>query len=165
MKSEEIKEHICRAFGSEQCPDPGAIVYDPSGTHAEAGQVMRFFGGKHWRQIDSAAIKSYDDFADASACLSFMSAAGFKHYLPAFMIFALEEGDDAGLIGASTVTGLAPWFDTSDRQMVASREQRFATFSDEQRCAIRNFLRFLQQGTGDWIGSADLDRALDYWIR
>jgi len=163
MRKEEVVEHIRSAFGGSRCPPPGRIVYDSSGSHAEAQQVARHFGGRDWGDVDSKSILAYDDAADASAALSFMSPEGFRYYLPAFLLFILEQEEKAGLIAASTISKLAPWSDPDDEQMTRFCNERLVQFSDMERQAIVQFLQYTREHDTGSLSGEELDRALQYW--
>jgi hypothetical protein len=79
-----------RAF--ERRPHPGAdriaVVRDDCPSY-EGNAVARHFGDRSWKTI------RYDDLVadypeDPSACLAFMTVAGFCYYLPSFLLSALD---------------------------------------------------------------------------
>lgn len=158
----ELKATIRRVFSSAEYPGDDHIAYGGE-DHLEGQQVAEHFRGKQWSDIDLAFIRGYDEFADASACLSFMTDEAFRYYLPAFLLVTLEDFADAGLVAATTVSKLAPWRDESDEAMKSFVERRLSGFTPAQREAIGKFLEHMSDTHRDDLEGDELDRALSFW--
>lgn len=92
---------IRRAFADTSYPgdrDIGRRSAEVAWEHnLEPKQIEAFFAGKTWPEITLRALQDY--VGDEAACLSFMTPAAFRHYLPAYMLMVLEEfGAASGLV-------------------------------------------------------------------
>jgi len=78
--------------------------------------------------------------------------AGFRHYLPAYMSFALRHRDSGAAVVGSTVYALTP----SHGDLREFSLSKFALFDDAQRSAALAFLEAM-------ASHEDVDEALEYW--
>ena len=74
----------------EQCMDDNDIVY--------------LYPVEHWRDMPDELVES------EYAALSFLSPEGFRHFIPAYMSFALRRLDSGAAAVDSTIWSLAPVF-------------------------------------------------------
>ena len=167
-----VKEQICKAFASVEYPGDWCLVDSQEGD--EPLLLEEEFKGKNdWRQLDAVFIdRAPDGFGTA---LSFLSDEAFHFYLPAYLIADLDDllkqADPVfhlthGLDGASRKEkinsrryGERTWFDYA--------QYKFAMFSDVERAAIAEYLRYKRDGTTlTQPERARVDEALEsYWKR
>ena len=63
--------------------------------------IVRLYPIAHWREMPDELVES------EYAALSFLSPDGFRHFIPAYMGFALRHlGSGAAAVGSSTRCGL-----------------------------------------------------------
>ena len=90
------------------------------------GDLLELYEVDDWREMsDELVVRSY-------AAPSFLSAAGFQYFLPAFISYALRNPDSPEFVTESTIFHLTPGDDFI--------ESRFTLFDGPQRNAIRLFL-------------------------
>jgi hypothetical protein len=129
MTSDELLGLIRTAF--VDCPRPrGDIV---TSDELEPKMVRQLFGSKRWNDISTELLNGYDQRADLSAVVAFLSDEANRYYLPAFMTFIVCDAKGAGLLLdvllsrlGSGRSGLSPMY-----------------FSSTQRGSVNSFLRYL----------------------
>lgn len=92
LEAERLAQDIREAFGHLSPPLPSATAYDASGYHLECSQVAAKLGGRRWQDLGASDLEGEAD------ALSFLSAEGFRYYLPAFMMVTLQDPSSADLI-------------------------------------------------------------------
>src|SRR5215210_5462243 len=94
-----------RAFAERPYPGDERIgESDPRYEDYEGHAVTAFHRGKRWQEITLRHL--FDEYAgDASACLAFMQPEGWRYYLPAYLLMALE-WDEADVITDAVIGGL-----------------------------------------------------------
>ena len=85
MTKEELLTEIKQAFSVQVYPGDLMIVYDNSGNHLECEEVRESFKGKTWDSL------SQDFLFEQRYSLSFFSHESFNYYLPAFLIFVVND--------------------------------------------------------------------------
>jgi len=112
---------------------------DPS---YEGNAVARWFDGRPWTSVDYDRIVA-DYPGPPSACLSFMTVAGFCYYLPSFLVSALEPRGRFWADVAETVSFAL----TRPGDEAPSLRTRFdaivAALAPEERTAVAGALRAL----------------------
>ena len=119
--------------------------------------IVGLYSIEHWRDVPDAVVER------EYAALSFLSPAGFRHFIPAYMRFVLGHlGGGAAAIN-STIWSLSPDFyaDDSLREFTVSK---FAELDDAQRGAVVAFLEAVSK-QGDEHERAEAEKALEYWRR
>jgi len=164
LDARRVSDIVSEAFAHAEYPGDAHIVYDNTDAHPEAQQISRYFRGKRWREVDLPFVKRYDESADASTCLTFMSPEGFRYYLPAFLLLMIRFREELGLVFDTTISKLAPWANTSDQQMVNFVAQRLAGFTPTQAQAIVTVLQYLREAYPDDPAVDEIDRALEFWL-
>jgi uncharacterized protein DUF6714 len=99
---DELRRSIESAFAGRPYPGDDRIAdSDPRYDDYEGHAVAGFHRGKSWREITLRhLLEDYD--GDPSACLAFMTAEGWRYYLPAYLLIGLEwEAADA--VGGAVV--------------------------------------------------------------
>ena len=103
----------------------------------------------HWTEMTDA------DVVGCYASLSFLSAAGFRHFLPAYMRFVLRNPESAEAVVSSTIWALDPTIHEGDLADFA--RSKYELLADAQRRAVVAFLRAMAQF------DPDAGRALRSW--
>ena len=142
MNKNKITLLIKEAFSNIAYPGDNNICYKNNyGRDYEGNQMAMFFRGKTWEQITLKSLRDeYNN--DGSACLSFMSPEAYRYYLPAYMIIAINEYEDADVIGDSAIHALSF---PQDNELIKFWIQRNSNFSDKQEEAITKFLQFMHE--------------------
>ena len=154
MSPVEIRTLIEDAWSGTEYPGHDRIAYD---TSLEGLQVAQFFRGRKWKTITLAVFETYS--GDSSACLCFMLPDGFRYYLPAYMLIAVDEYPDADVTADSAVYALTPPASLTEPLW----RERSNLFSADQRTAIVAFLKFMETSRGtDYPVHSPRD-ALPYW--
>jgi hypothetical protein len=94
------------------------------------------------------------------AALSFLSADGFRHFLPAYMRFTLGHLGSGAAAVDTTIWSLAPGM-YADEDLRAFARSKYATFDASQRAAVIAFLDAVKAGNAR--DGVEADRALAYW--
>ena len=102
---EEVRASIAAAFADRPYPGDDSIAHsDPRYDDYEGHAVTRFHRGKHWRKITLPHLR--EEYAgDATACLAFMTPDGWRYYLPAYLLIALE-WEKADAVGDAVIGNL-----------------------------------------------------------
>jgi hypothetical protein len=180
-----VAEAIALAWADAEYPGDDHLAGRDS-CCGEYGYVTEFFRGRHWREITLESLKDYAGPPDA--CLSFMSGAALRYYLPAFMLIALEEplgratsNWEMSLVDVAATTLNPPRYrpevhaleqtmtpsalqSTSPEATARLRtwwDDRMQGFRPAQRDAIVAFLTRMQERRADDEGR----RALAHWSR
>jgi hypothetical protein len=102
----ELEETVQRAFAGREYPGDDRIAdSDPRYESYEGHAIAAFHRGKRWQEITLGHLR--DGYpGDSTACLTFMTPEGWRYYLPAYVLMALdwEESDAIGdaVVGALT---------------------------------------------------------------
>jgi hypothetical protein len=153
-----------RAFASRPYPGDDRIAEsDRRYPDHEGRRVSEFFRGKDWREVSFAALR--DGYAgDATATLHFMTDEGFRYFLPAYLLMALDPQ------GGEIVETLC--FVLTDRGTEGAEESRrfharMAGLSAEEKAAVADVLRVLADAydrEGDPVNPARAALS-SYWER
>jgi hypothetical protein len=93
-----------------------------------------------------------DDNEYEYAALFFLGPAGFRHFLPAYMSFALRHQDSGAAVVGSTVYALTP----AQGDLLDFSVSKFALFDPAQSTTVLAFLEAM-------VGHEDVDKALEHW--
>jgi len=102
----ELHEAVAVAFADREYPGDDRIAdSDPRYESYEGHAITAFHRGMRWQEITLRRL--LDDYAgDPTACLAFMQPEGWRYYLPAYVLMALdwEESEAIGdaVVGALT---------------------------------------------------------------
>ena len=118
---------------------------------ADDNDIKSLYGVPHWRDLPDAAIE-YE-----YAALFFLGPAGFRHFIPAYMSYALRHPRSDQAVVGSTIFALRPAADDL-REFTLSK---FTLFDASQRAAVLAFLEAMAKL--DDPGDATLADALAYW--
>jgi hypothetical protein len=139
---------IDAAFADATRPPDDALLHPQC---SDDNDIKSLYGVPHWRELTEAAIE-YE-----YAALFFLSPAGFRHFLPAYMTYALRHPrSDQAVIG-STVFALRP----ADGDLRDFSLSKFTLFDAPQRAAVVAFLEVL--ATRDDPADTTVAEAMAYW--
>ncbi len=139
---ETVYEKIHESFDNIPYPGDKNIGAHPPGVCLETDAVVEFFHGKQWQDITLEELQEGYK-GDASACLDFMTPDAYRFYVPAYMLIALSNYNDADVIADTAINSFIPPDESSD-DMYQWWEQRIGGFLLEQREAIIAFLEYMQ---------------------
>jgi len=98
---------IHAAFGPLPYPGAAHIVRDNSGADLESLAICDALHGQHWRDV------SFDTLDGLRSALPFLSPAGYRFYLPAFLIFSIVDFPRADIIPDEVIRTLT-WPNPAD---------------------------------------------------
>lgn len=151
MSIDAVLREIDEAFGNASPLPHDQLV---SSHELEPRMIQQFLAKKSWRELTASALINYDELADSSAIIAFLSEAANRYFLPAFLTFVISRGSDAGLIIDVLLSRLA-----EGRSGLSP-----AMFTERQRGAVRSFLAVLAlQHAHDESTSAQIKSATDRW--
>ena len=179
--TETIIESICSAFGSNEYPGDGFLQGSLEGCEPFE-EVGPFAGKADWKSLES-------DFLDAHAgALSFFSQAGFRFFLPAYLIadvrgrltvadpsFHLTHGFSDTCVDVPTKAGIS-LRRTGKSEYVNPRRYGAMTFCDyaryrlsvftrEEANAIVAYLTYRRDSSSTNFEKEGIDAALNsYWL-
>ena len=117
--------------------------------------IAALYGVPHWRELDDATVER------EYAALSFLSPAGFRHFIPAYLRFALRHLDSGAAAVDSTIWSLAPpRYD--DPGLQAFTASKLEVLDEPQRAAAVAFLEAVRE-LGDDHVAAEAELALTWW--
>jgi hypothetical protein len=140
------------AFGDAPRPANDALLHERC---CDDNDIERLYAVAHWRQMPDSLVES------EYAALSFLSPAGFRHFIPAFMGFTLRHVDANAAAVDSTIWSLAPvvYSDAGIREFVISK---LASLTGSQRDAVIAFLDAIRELGDDYVAE-QAGKALTYW--
>ena len=159
--SEDIARQVARqiedAFADTPYPGDANIGWDG------IDETLR---GKHWRDIPLDII-----IRDRSE-ISFLTSAGFRYYLPAFMLAVLRHYQEVDQLSEYVVVSLSPEPQgelphPNERDLSRWLTERTARFSPAQSSAVLAFLKSYRvlhaADFAESVYSSLLDSALQFW--
>lgn len=153
--AEAIVEQIAAAFAGVEHPGREALF----NRHCcECAEVSDAFAGRPWTEITLQHLLEGRETA-------LLTAAAWRYYLPAMMIWCVREPDAVGVIQDNLVYQLEPPGD--DYGVPAWFSERAAGFSGAQRAAIAAYLDwYRERDEARWVGGEPpphVYRALAHW--
>ena len=98
-----------------------------------------------WQQITS------EDLNKCYSSLSFFDAAGMRFHLPAYLLAEID--------GDYKFDMTMDFIDMSEHKM-----KQFSLFTEQQKAAVADYLRFIQDQPGHWLDVHKIDFALEsFW--
>ena len=110
---------------------------------------------ERWRDMPDELVES------EYAALAFLSPDGFRHFIPAYMSFALRRVDSGAAAVDSTIWSLAPVF-YEDESLKDYAVSKFTTLTEDQRAAVMAFLEAVCD-VGDEYVAGSAGKALTWW--
>lgn len=161
-----IAREIKTAFGDMPYPGAECIANDLKGTDLERRQIREEFGRyENWQDVPRELLLQERD------ALPLFDPQGFRFYLPAYMLFTIEDYEGADTIPESIVHSLT--LPDAGTELYEFVRERLALFSEEQRTVILHFLECLERChpedftdicVGGWC-TATPRRAIERWCR
>ncbi|MFI5292769.1 MAG: DUF6714 family protein [Candidatus Limnocylindrales bacterium] len=123
---------------------------DPELLHPDAGDdgdIVALYTRDRWQDVPDATIEG------EYAALFFLSAGGFRWYLPACLSWVLRHPDSGAAVEGATLMALTPPLDEPLRSFGRSK---FVLLDDGQREAVRGALKAMH-------ASDEVEGALGHW--
>lgn len=153
--AEAIVEQITAAFAGTEPPGREALFNNHC---CECAEVSGAFAGRLWTEITLQHLLEGRETA-------LLTAAAWRYYLPAMMVWCVREPDAVDVIQDNLVYQLEPPGD--DYGVPEWFNERAAGFSDEQRAAIAAYLDwYRERDEARWGGGEPpphVYRALAHW--
>lgn len=159
-----ITQEIKTAFGDMPYPGTERIVNDLQGYDLERKQIKEEFSRyENWQDVPRELLLQERD------ALPLFEPQGFRFYLPAYMLFVVEDYEGADTIPESIVHSQT--LPDAGTELYEFVRERMVLFGEEQRKAILNFLEYLELShaedftelcTGGWC-SVTPRRAIESW--
>lgn len=150
MTSAELLDLIRATFIDGPRPLGDIVTSD----ELEPKMVRQLLGSKRWSDVSTELLNGYDQRADLSAVVAFLSDEANRYYLPAFMSFIVGESMRSGLLLDVLLSRLG-----SGRAGLAPKY-----FSAAQRDAVHSFLQYLYElYFNDESTRREVDLALAQW--
>ena len=157
MRADEVVQQIERAFNGERYPGDNRLT---QGSSMEAAEIRDFLRSRHWQDL------RLDELVHSHASLFFMTPEAVRYFLPAFLIASVQHYDDSDQIPSTLLFFLNPYA-MSDSAYQSRFRERFESFNNSERAAIRAFLEYLRDThSADFPASSGKDQAsevLDWW--
>ena len=151
-----LRRQIETAFADAVYPGDEYIGYNPDDW--ESAELAQDFKGKHWKEVPLEKLQYHSS--------SFLSPAGFRYYLPAYLLAALA---DYGNLLPHTVYALTlPEKSSLEEQGLWQWHlARFDGLTPAQKEAVRAFLEYARDEASHYFFQGELPRlALErYWTR
>lgn len=161
-----IIREIKTAFGDMPYPGAECIVNDWGGNDLERKRIREEFSGyENWLDVPRELLLQERD------ALPLFEPQGFRFYLPAYMLFTIEDYDRADMIPESIVHSLT--LPDAGTELYEFVRERLVLFSEKQRKAVLHFLEYLERChaedftdicVGDWCLPTPC-RAIERWCR
>ena len=142
----DVVETIERAFeGVERPTNPELLHHDC----ADDMDLEPLFTIATWRDMTDVEVEG------CYAALAFLSPAGFRYFIPAYLTYCVRNPESPAAVIDSTVWAFLPqMYDMSLRDFVASK---YSSLDETQRAAVGTFLEFMVPH------QPDAARALEHW--
>jgi hypothetical protein len=135
---------IAAAFADAPRPPDEQLLHADS---CDDSDILRLYGLSRWQDLPDAVAE-----AEYSA-LAFLSPAGFRHFLPAYMSWVLRHRDSGAAVIGATIFALTPVLEGSLRGYMLSK---YSLLDAKQRAAVVCFLETM-------VGFEDVEPSLAYW--
>ena len=132
MNAADVIRQIKDAWGKVPYPGDGDIFTRDSYDDEE---ITNYFSGTTWRGHKPADLRAH------SSAFAFFAPAAFHFWLPAFMIAAIEDPEEADVIIDHIPASLSG----------CSASERWSLFSTPQREAVAAYLRFQIERFSDGV--------------
>ena len=144
---EDILALVADAFAEAPRPPDDVLLHPDC---RDDNDIRSLYGVPHWRDLADGTVEH------EYAALFFLGPEGFRHFLPAYMSYALRHPRSDQAVVGSTIFSLRPATDN----LRAFSLSKFALFDARQRAAV---LAFLEAMAGIDPDDATTSEALAYW--
>jgi hypothetical protein len=143
---------IDAAFAGAPRPPDGELLHERC---FDDNDIAALYGVADRRDLDDATVER------EYAALSFLSPAGFRHFIPAYLAFALRHLDSGAAAVDSTIWSLSPRrYD--DPELQAFTISKLEPLDERERAAVVAFLEAVREH-GDEHVAAEAELALAWW--
>ena len=129
-----LRAQIEDAFRRVEVPAADDVLAERFRTSIDPGELLAAFRGRHWQDLSPHELFIHRE------SLSALSALGFRAYVAAYLLGALE-GEEAADLAEYTLFSLHP-LSAADRNEAECRE-RLSLLDDTQRSAVRRWLEHI----------------------
>jgi len=143
---------IDHAFADAPRPTNDALLHERC---MDDNDIVQLYPVEHWRDMPDGLVET------EYAALSFLSPEGFRHFIPAYMGFALRRLESGAAAVDSTIWSLAPVF-YEDPALQDFAVSKLSPLTEEQRAAVIVFLEAVVE-LGDAYVAEQAERALAWW--
>jgi hypothetical protein len=143
---------IEEAFADAPRPPNDELLHEQC---MDDNDIVELYPIEHWRDLPDERVES------EYAALSFLSPDGFRHFIPAYMGFALRRLDSGAAAVDSTIWSLAPVF-YDDPGLKDFTVSKFSTLTDDQCAAVIAFLEAVRELGDDYVAE-QAGKALAWW--
>lgn len=151
MERNKLIALIREAFKDTVYPGDDAIAHtNTQYSDYEGNTVREALKGKKWEEVGFATL------SNNAIEPAFLTAEGFRYYLPAFMVCMLTDIAEVDVVGDTIVDYLTPPSDQFD--------DRVQGLSPEQGYSIKKFLEYLYEHYSGYYPSKEPLVAIErYW--
>ncbi len=135
-KIEHLKREIFKVFGEVEQPAEDNMI---SHECEECDAVKNDFAGVNWKDAGGELLERNHDK------IPLFSPAAFNYFLPAFLMYVVDNFDSHSTVGEFTIYALAPGKRWNQDDMETYWSERFGLFSDEQMNVIYSFLKLAKE--------------------
>jgi hypothetical protein len=143
---------IEEAFADAPRPPNDALLHERC---MDDNDIVELYRIEHWRDLPDERVET------EYAALSFLSPDGFRHFIPAYMGFALRRLDSGAAAVDSTIWSLAPVF-YEDEGLKDFTASKLSTLTEKQRAALIAFLEAAAEDGDDYVAE-QAGKALAWW--
>lgn len=134
---ENLKSKIFESYAGTKQPAKDDIV---SHNCEQCQEMRKDFAGIKWQEVNDELLeRNYDK-------IPLFSPQAFVYYLPAFLVYTLNNFDSHSVIGEFTIYALTPdkkW--NQDEESLSYWTEKFSFFTDEKMNAVYDFLELSKQ--------------------
>ena len=123
-------ESVERVFATVPRPANAELLHPQC---FDDGDIQALYAFDRWQDVPDAILER------EYAALAFLSAAGFRHFLPAYLRFVLSHDDEGQAVIGSTLAALDPA--RYDDELEAFQRSKYVLLTDDERAAIAAFVR------------------------
>jgi hypothetical protein len=114
----------------------------PTGKLTDVGYdegAQDYFEGTDWQSHDAKGLRTQD------AAMNYFTPAAFRYYLPAYMLAEIISPEEADILGEYVLNQLSDQYIVD----VAKSRNRLSQFSGEEKAAILEFIRYMEETYGE----------------
>jgi hypothetical protein len=130
---------------------PSILLADPECTHEECIKILEIFNEKNWDELRFSDIQYREDL------IPFLSTEAFRYFLPAFILFILDDEDGSELLQDAVLQRLTPPKGTGDR-VNKWINNNFDIYSQREKIVIKKFLELVKDQYHIWSSQEALQR-------
>lgn len=143
----DLRQRIAAAFDGVERPPDDALLHPQC---RDDGDLQVLYGVRDWRELTGEQVVA------EYAALAFLSPAGFRHFLPAYLLWVLRHPDSGEAVVDSTVWAFhVEMYDEGLRPFVASKP---SLLDDGQWAVVLDWLAAMAAA-----GHPDAAAAAAYW--